>query len=251
MRYLLALLFFSAYPMEQIRLTKQLFASLEKSKLGKKVSLTELEKLIANGADISAKSGNITPLLTALRVGHLKAARFLLDKGAATAGCLALMAKRGNLEFCTLLLEKGAEVSATDGFKETPLHFAVEKDFDEIAQLLIEHDADVTAQTIFGDTPLHLAARGDNLELIGLLIEKGADVNAVNAKGETPLFEAARAVQIEAALFLLVKKADATLLNKNKEAAADQVPDWNCLRSFKQLLEEYIEEKRLEEILIY
>ena len=51
--------------------------------------------------------------------------------------------KSGALEMVNCLIEHGANVNNEDGFKGTPLHYAVETGSLEIVTYLIEHGADV------------------------------------------------------------------------------------------------------------
>ena len=107
----------------------------------------------------------------------------------------------GNIEAIKQHLDAGANshlslVDAKDDkFVGTFLHWAAAGGQDEIVELLIAAGADVNATDGDGDTPLHLA--GNNTatkEVAELLIAKGADVNAINLSppgrrigGMTPL----------------------------------------------------------------
>ena len=95
----------------------------------------------------------------------------------------------GNIEAIKQHLDAGAEVDAKDDkFVGTFLHWAAAGGQNEIVELLIAKGADVNATDGDGDTPLHLA--GNNTatkEIAELLIAKGADVNARDDDGETPL----------------------------------------------------------------
>lgn len=57
-----------------------------------------------------------------------------------------------------VLLEYGADVTARDDTRSTPLHLALSTGAPEIAQLLIEHGADVNALDRNRQTPLHLSS---------------------------------------------------------------------------------------------
>ncbi len=88
----------------------------------------------------------------------------------------------GNIAAVKQHLDAGAEVDAKDDkFVGTFLHWAAAGGQNEIVELLIAKGADVNATDGDGDTPLHLA--GNNTatkEVAELLIAKGADVNAMN-----------------------------------------------------------------------
>jgi hypothetical protein len=61
---------------------------------------------------------------------------------------------------------------------ETPLHWAAKNGRQVVAELLLTKGADVNARNGYDETPLHLAAfRGDRA-MAELLMSKGADVNA-------------------------------------------------------------------------
>ena len=57
-----------------------------------------------------------------------------------------------------VLLEAGAEVTATTNKGWTPLHYAAEYGNTEIAQALITAGADVDAKNKWGSTPLQLTS---------------------------------------------------------------------------------------------
>ena len=91
----------------------------------------------------------------------------------------------GNIEAVKQHLAAGTDVNAKDKGGGTPLHFAATK---EIAELLIVKGADVNAKDGFlMAAPLHHAAQTGLYEVSKLLITKGADVNMKNNPGQTPL----------------------------------------------------------------
>jgi len=107
--------------------------------------------------------------------------------------------KGSHRELAKLLIDKGADVKATDDILDTPLHGASNK---ETAELLIKAGADVDAKGPKGRTILYSSARNAAnapsqtwamyLGLVELLIAKGADVDVKNESGETPLHVVAR-----------------------------------------------------------
>lgn len=82
-------------------------------------------------------------------------------------------------EAVKMLLGAGADVKATDGEGDTPLHFADCRNI----PLLLEAGADVEARDALGKTPLHTAAERDDGDAIELLAGAGADVNAMTGDG--------------------------------------------------------------------
>lgn len=88
---------------------------------------------------------------------------------------------RGDLEMMQLLLEKGADPNATDGYFQTPLQMACgrvcasETDGFEVIHLLRKWGADVNS-VVSGCTALNEAALRGNLELFKLLRRIGANV---------------------------------------------------------------------------
>ena len=120
------------------------------------------------------------------------------------------------------ILADAAQLNATDGNGDTPLH-RVLRDNDsgtaaarkEMVALLLEKGASVQARNRAGQTPLHLAAAGYeeiSREIIGLLLDKNADVKARDRDGNTPLHYAN---QSQTSALLLAKGADVNAVNTN------------------------------------
>jgi ankyrin repeat protein len=93
-----------------------------------KGNIEAVKQAIADGADVNAKPGGITPLRWA--------------------------AWRGRKEIAELLIAKGADVNAKDLEGSTPLFYADLNGDKETIKLLIAKGADVNAKEIGGDTPL-------------------------------------------------------------------------------------------------
>jgi len=81
-----------------------------------------------------------------------------------------------------LLLERGADVNAKNGFdEETPLHSAVHCNCEKMARILVDHGANLDAMGRMGhDTPLHLTIFRDCVKMLKLLVHLGANVNAAH-----------------------------------------------------------------------
>ncbi len=98
----------------------------------------------------------------------------------------------GNAQLVLQLLEMGADVNhmnTSDGY--SALHWAVERDMEDVTKILLEHGADVDAltQNAIGKdrSALHIAAELGHTKLVNLLLDYNADVHIRTAFGETPL----------------------------------------------------------------
>lgn len=168
-----------------------------------------------------------TPLLFAVRAGHLDAVGALLDGGANVndaapdgTSALVIAAINAHWELGALLLDRGADPNAAaQGW--TPLHQVIRTRTLNIGQFpypvptgrltgldlarkLIARGADVNARMTkelvdgyrnrlnrIGATPLLLAAKGSDVEMIRLLAANGADHRLPNVQNTTPLMAAA------------------------------------------------------------
>jgi len=180
--------------------------------------LLAARKLIANDAALEKRDRNgDTPLLAAVRQGHISWAQHLLRLGADLrvrdkSGDSALHVTLANpearpidlgntLAFVRELLNRGLSWSATNGAGDTPLHLALRRpplapSHWEPNRELLEGCLDLKAPNAGanvnlanrqGDTLLHLAIRQGAYQVIEALCRRGADVQARNAAGESPL----------------------------------------------------------------
>lgn len=89
-------------------------------------------------------------------------------------------------ELARWLVEKGANINATDVYQRTALHKHTGA-ADDIT-IFLELGANVHAVDNNGDTPLHFAAGSSfNSTAVTKLIQKGANINALNHDKQTPL----------------------------------------------------------------
>ena len=185
--------------------------------------LREVEKLLAEGADIEEKvedpfnetalhvcchrsttTDQVQVLMVQLLVAHnadVSAKNFYRNTPLHSAAC-----RQDHEVVAKALLDLGADVATTNALGRTPLHCAVMYGDEAMATLLLTAGADLSAKDIGGIgvrggiggmTPLHLALHGDTMhvnmvKMVELLLAKGADVSARNNLGETPKEDATR-----------------------------------------------------------
>lgn len=150
-------------------------------------------------------------LMAACMAGNLSLALNLLSKGAdiearemftsrpgnSRNGQTPLIASTNSMSaesapLALALIERGANVHASNGRKYTPLHFAARDALDTVAMALLDHGADPNATDDFGRTPLHLTMVMGHAKTGALLIERGANPDARDARGKTALHAAAQ-----------------------------------------------------------
>jgi ankyrin repeat protein len=118
-------------------------------------------------------------------------------KPAPASSPLLVAIAAGRLDQVKLLLDQGADVNARDGYGNTALLKAADRDvLDDAAKgmldLLLAKGADVNAKDRDGNTALMRAADAGKLQLdvIRFLADKGADVDAKDRYGYTSLMKA-------------------------------------------------------------
>lgn len=104
---------------------------------------------------------------------------------------LHIAAKGDHADLVVLLIEKGADMNATDEDGETPLYSAVRSRERAALPFLLASGSAVGAADEGGHTPLHLAAALGNEAAVRFLIGHKAEVNARDGQGRTPLHMAA------------------------------------------------------------
>jgi ankyrin repeat protein len=180
----------------------------------RKNDLVRLKAIVRAAADANAKIEGGDPLLmTAAGAGSVDAMRLLLDKGAdvnATNafGATALIWSATDIAKTRLLLERGANVNAAGKSGRTALFVAAMSDPSaDIVKLLIAKGADVKAKDAFGNTMLGAAAVGNDLNTIRIMVDAGIDVNGAGINGVTPLMSVAYYNNVAAATLLIGRGA--------------------------------------------
>lgn len=189
-------------------LNSQLFDAVKRT-----CNISRINRLLAALADPNAKDNDhgATPLHYAVLNGCLSGVNALLaadadpnakaDDGEWTP--LHVAAVKNARDVAAELIERGADVHATDHREWTPLHRAADNDAREVAIELIERGADVHAKDEDGETPLHHAARYGHIEAIAALLAAGANPNAKDTFARTPLSDATSNGHVEAIAALM------------------------------------------------
>lgn len=120
-----------------------------------------LEEAIAQGADLDDADTNegLTPLILAVRAGHV--------------------------DMIERLLGAGAELEKAGAQGVTPLHMAAMAGQLDAMVLLLEHGADPSHRAEMGGATVHLAAAAGNLAALEVLAEHGVDLLEEDASGLT------------------------------------------------------------------
>ena len=199
-----------------------------------------MELLIANGADVNARSIDRNYQRHIQAEGRPKN----LDSGGLTP---LLYAARENCAACVkVLLENKADIDLPDPDSVSPLLVAIMNANWDLAKQLIEAGADVNQWNIFGEAPLLTAIdlrtridggrasidapnQAKGIEIVKLLLDRGADPNmqlffqpanargAVYTRGVTPLIRAAVNADLDVVKLLLEHGADATIATADRQ----------------------------------
>lgn len=212
--------FLDKYPASSIApSTKQMIERVQQAKKNralfeaiKKTDVEQVKLLIAEGADVDAKWGDVynknegehtskwwhmerTPLWHAVHAGKIEAVKLLVEAGAdVNAGgwpplCRAV--DENNTAIAEYLIDHGANVNAypiDDGWGPLQETAAVSKSV-EMAKLLIARGADINSEIY---PALSIAINSERKDLCEFLIQSGADVNGKDRWGHTPLHYAIR-----------------------------------------------------------
>ncbi len=174
----------------------------------------------------------------------------------------------GSVDTMKLLLSLGADASAKNKRKSTPLFWAIhdpakvkllldagvdvnDRNVDGrtalyqavslgnpngLVKMLLDRGANVNLATTNGATVLMMAATRGNVGAMRMLIEKQADVNAKNGAGGTALMNAAASGNPAAVRLLLDNGADSKAATKRNETALANAATTGNLEMVKMLL---------------
>ena len=183
----------------------ELFDAIRRGDAAAVSSLVERDPALA-----SARSGNVSAVLTALYHGQNDIARFLAGRSAPID--FPESAALGDLDRVRKMLDANPSLlneRSADGFP--PVGLAIFFRHPDVAKFLIERGADVNAAASNAQkvAPVHAAAAVRDVETMKLLLERGADPNAVQQMDVTPLHGAASRGDVEMAKLLLAHGARA------------------------------------------
>ena len=157
-----------------------------------------LRSLVRTTADANQKDAAGVPLvMTSAAVGSVEAMRLLLDKGADVNarngfGATALIWAATDLAKVQLLTSRGADVNLASKTGRTALFVAaMSEPSASIVRHLVSKGAHLEVRDAFQNTALTAATMGNDLETIRLMVDAGIDVNAAGVTGVTPLLGAA------------------------------------------------------------
>jgi len=161
----------------------------------------------------------------AMRSGDTERVQALLAKGISpnqhddrSNTLLMQAAVYGHADALKLLMDKGADVNATNNAGATALMRAA-GDTEKI-RLLVEHGAKVNARSALGNTPLILAARAyGSANAVDFLLQHGAEVNATNGFGANAMLTAAASGDLETVRILLKHGADVSSHSRANQQA--------------------------------
>jgi ankyrin repeat protein len=136
---------------------------------------------------------------------------------AAERPALIEAAKNADRDAVRALIQKKADVNATEADGTTALHWASYRDDLETVDLLLRAGARVDAANDLGATPLWNASLNAGAPVVTRLLAAGANPNLALLAGETPLMIAARSGKADLVQLLLAKQA-----NPNAKAARGQ-----------------------------
>ncbi len=179
------------------------------------VALTDVDKWLANGADINQELNN------AIISDDLPRITYLLDKGADVnsrdpQGYTPLTNALRNKyhRVAKVLIERGADIELTDDNGRPPLLISIVKNDQASVELLLDAGADKTVTNRKGLSALHSAVEFASPELVEFLVKRGLDINNKNAAGYTPLMVAVAKHAEKNTVTILQNGADVNAKNK-------------------------------------
>ena len=167
------------------------------------------------------------PIHDAALVGDFDEVQWQLDAGVdvneeSSNGLTTLhyAASAGHNDIVELLIERGANVNATDSGKGgTPLDYAHWGDQEEVIETLNAHNAqrehEKGGKGIGQSSLIHDAALDGDIDEVQRQLDAGVDPNLKSSKGATPLFYAVYGGHLEIVELLITRGADVNAVYLN------------------------------------
>jgi ankyrin repeat protein len=190
-----------------------------------------------------AKHGHLSPLAGAATHGQLEAAKFLIAHSAhvnpianqSSSAPLHQACRSNDIEMARLLLLNGADVSAENCYKSSPLMYAVKYGSPALVALVLSYYPKLDAPSFMDTTVVHWAVFNGRPEALALVLRAGASPDARMADESTPLHCAAMKGATGMAGILLEYGANAGLKD-NQERTPIEVAISSGRRSIVELL---------------
>ena len=172
-------------------------------------------------------TGLAGPIHDAVMNGNIDELQWQLDTGVdvneeSSKGLTALhyAASAGHNDIVELLIERGANVNATDSGKGgTPLDYAYWGDQEEVIETLNAHNAqrehEKGGKGIGQSSLIHDAALDGDIDEVQRQLDAGVDPNLKSSKGATPLFYAVYGGHLEIVELLITCGADVNAVHLN------------------------------------
>ena len=184
-------------------------------------------------------TGLAGPIHDAVMNGNIDEVQWQLDAGVdvneeSSKGLTPLhyAASAGHNDIVELLIERGANVNATDSGKgATPLDYAHWRDHEEVIETLNAHNAqrehEKGGKGIGQSSLIHDAALDGDIDEVQRQLDAGVDPNLKSSKGATPLFYAVYGGHLEIVELLITRGADVNALYLNGNSVLDQAHDYD------------------------
>ena len=194
--------------------------------------------LITIAALVLVSTGLAWPIHDAVMNGNIDEVQWQLDAGADPnlknskgATPLHYAASAGHNDIVELLIERGANVNATDSGKGgTPLDYACWGDQEEVIETLNAHNAqrqhEKGGKGIGQSHLIHDAALDGDIDEVQRQLDAGVDPNLKSFKGATPLFYAVYGGHLEVVELLITRGADVNTMHLNN-SVLDQAHSYN------------------------
>ena len=172
-------------------------------------------------------TGLAGPIHDAVKNGNIDEVQWQLDAGVDvneenSNGLTPLhyAASAGHNDIVELLIERGANVNATDSGKGgTPLDYAYWGDQEEVIETLNAHNAqrehEKGGKGIGQSSLIHDAALDGDIDEVQRQLDAGVDPNLKSSKGATPLFYAVYGGHLEIVELLITRGADVNAVYLN------------------------------------